>query len=442
MTVDTVPTTDYVDQFLAIKSALPGAGLAWLDAAREDAMDRFRETGFPTTKVEAWKFTNLTPLLHTTFAPPAGSPGPTLAAAALDRFRLTPDCHLVVFQNGRFRADLSDLDSLPEGTHVTGLSDAGEDGLRALTAPPEVSIDSRARALFNLNTAFMTDGAVVEIGPGAMLVPIQLLFLAMPNGAPPVFHLRNLVRAAAGSSATVLETYVGLGDDAYWTNVVTRIAIAPNAALRHYRLQAENQSAFHIGAASVRLEQNASYRMFAASQGARLARTEVDIELGATNAEARLSGVTLARHTQHLDTTVRIEHSKPRCTSLQEFRSVVGNSAHSVFQGRVRVAPNAQKTDARQISRNLLLAPSAAADAKPELEILADDVKCSHGATIGDIDNDALFYLRARGLSEAEARSALIDGFISASLESVDAEAPRSYFRRCFDDWLAEGSRS
>jgi Fe-S cluster assembly protein SufD len=442
MTTERAPTTDYLEQFSAIKPTLPGAALAWLGGARQDAIDRFRGTGFPTTKVEAWKFTSLTPLLRTTFTQTAASPEATLTRADLDRFRLTPDCHLMVFQNGHFRPELSEVDRLPEGTRVTGLPNAGEEDLRALTAPPEVETDARARALFNLNTAFMANGAVVQIGPGAMLAPVQLLFIGMPDGDTSAFHLRNLIRAAAGSSATVLESYVGIGDAAYWTNVVTRVTVASNAVLRHYRHQAEVPSAFHIGATSVHLEQNASYHMFSATQGAKLARNEIDIDLGAPNAEARLSGVTLARDTQHLDTTVRVEHSKPRCASLQEFRSVVDDNAHSVFQGRVRVAPNAQKTDARQISRNLLLASSAAADAKPELEILADDVKCSHGATIGDLDNEALFYLRARGLTEAEARSALVDGFVSASLESIDAEAPRSYFRRNIEEWLREGPRS
>jgi Fe-S cluster assembly protein SufD len=165
------------------------------------------------------------------------------------------------------------------------------------------------------------------------------------------------------------------------------------------------------------------------------------VDLAATDAVARLAGTTLARGAQHLDTTIRIEHSEPLGTSSQEFKAVVNGRAHAVFQGRIRVAPDAQKTDAQQVSRSLLLSSTAAADTKPELEILADDVKCSHGATIGDLDEEALFYLRARGVSEAEARRLLIDAFIGELIEHITVDAARAYFRRAFDHWLAEGSQ-
>ena len=179
--------------------------------------------------------------------------------------------------------------------------------------------------------------------------------------------------------------------------------------------------------------------MFAASLGSGLCRNEVDVDLAATDAVARLAGTTLARGAQHLDTTIRIEHSMPRGTSSQEFKAVVDGRAHAVFQGRIRVAPDAQKTDAQQVSRSLLLSSTAAADTKPELEILADDVKCSHGATIGDLDEEALFYLRARGVGEAEARKMLVDAFIGELIEHITVDTARAYFRRAFDHWLADG---
>jgi Fe-S cluster assembly protein SufD len=211
--------------------------------------------------------------------------------------------------------------------------------------------------------------------------------------------------------------------------------------LRHYKLQAESGSAFHVAATSVRVNHQAAYRMFAASLGAALGRNEFDIDLAATDAEARLAGATLARDAQHLDTTIRIDHSKPRGASNQEFRSVVDGRAHTVFQGRIRVAPDAQKTDAQQINRNLLLSATASADTKPELVILADDVKCSHGATVGDLDKEALFYLRARGVSESDARAILIDAFLSELIMGIEGNAARAYFRRAFDDWLSKELR-
>jgi Fe-S cluster assembly protein SufD len=418
-----------------------GKGPAWLDGVREAAMVRFREHGFPSHKLESWKFTNLSPLARTAFHDAKAIKSQELTRADLKPYRLTPDCHLIVFVNGWFRPDLSALDHVPDGTRVVDLAAANEDDYRALTVPPAVAVEPRARTLFDLNTACMSGGAVVHLGRGAILDPVQLLFVVRPNAEPTAFHLRNLIRAEAGSSATVLESYVGLGEGIYWTNVVTQIAVAPNAVLRHYKLQAEGSSAFHVAETSVRLDHQAAYRMFAASLGSELGRNEVDVDLSATDAVARLAGTTLARGAQHLDTTVRIEHSMPRGTSAQDFKHVVDGRAHAVFQGRIRVAPDAQKTDAQQVSRSLLLSSTAAADTKPELEILADDVKCSHGATIGDLDEEALFYLRARGVGEADARSLLIDAFIGELIEHITVDSARAYFRRAFDHWLAEGAR-
>lgn len=413
----------------------------WLEGVRATAIERFRKDGFPTPKIESWKFTNLSPLARTAFRDIEAIAGPELTRAALEPYRLTPDCHLIVFVNGQFRPDLSALDHVPDGTRVVDFAAANEDDLRALTASPAVAVDPRARTLFDLNTACMSGGAMVHLGRGAILDPVQLLFVALPDAAPTAFHLRNLIRAEAGSSATVLESYVGLGEGIYWTNAVTQVAVAPNAVLRHYKLQAEGSSAFHVAATSVRLDHQAAYRMFAASLGSGLSRNEVDVDLAATDAVARLAGTMLARGAQHLDMTIRIEHSKPRGTSDQEFKSVVDGRAHAVFQGRIRVAPDAQKTDAQQVSRSLLLSSTAGADTKPELEILADDVKCSHGATIGDLDEEALFYLRARGVDEAEARRLLIDAFIGELIEHITVDSARAYFRRAFDHWLAEGAR-
>ena len=419
-----------------------GKSPVWLDDIRQQAIERFRKDGYPTTKIEAWKFTNLAPLARTAFHEIEAIDRPALTRADLEPYRLTPDCHLIVFVNGQFRPDLSALDHIPDGTRVVDSSTADEDDLRALTAEPAVAEDPRARTLFDLNTACMSGGAVVHLGPGAILDPVQLLFVALPEAEPTAFHLRNLIRANAGCSATVLESYIGLGEGIYWTNVVTQIAVASNAVLRHYKLQAETRSAFHIASTSVRLDHQAAYRLFVASLGSALGRNEIDLDLAMTDAVARLAGITLARDSQHLDTTIRLDHSKPRGTSSQEFKSVVDGRARSVFQGRILVAPDAQKTDAQQVSRSLLLSGTAGADTKPALEILADDVKCSHGATIGDLDEDALFYLRARGVSEPEARKMLIDAFIGELIDRITLDTARSYFRSAFDRWLSEGSRS
>jgi Fe-S cluster assembly protein SufD len=287
----------------------------------------------------------------------------------------------------------------------------------------------------------MQDGAVVHLGRGAVIDPVQLLFLTLPGAEPVAAHLRNLLLAEAGSSATVVETYAGLGHGVYWTNAVTQVAVAPNAVLRHYKLQAEDESAFHVAETSVRLERDAAYRAFVLSLGAQLARNELDVALGGEHGEAHLAGATLASGSQHLDTMLRVEHATMHGTSSQDFKSVVDGRAHAVFQGRIRVAPDAQKTDARQLNRNLLLSGTAAADTKPELEILADDVKCGHGATVGDLDKDALFYLRARGLSEANARALLVDAFVAELIDGIEGDAAQLYFRRAFAGWIKKRMR-
>jgi len=439
MNVDTAQRTADFQPFAGPEHL--GRSSAWLRGVREMGIERFREYGFPSPKLESWKFTNLNPLARTTFRDATAIESRELTRADLQQYRLTPDCHLIVFVNGRFRPDLSALDHVPDGTRVVDLAAANEDDLQALTAPPAVAVEPRARSLFDLNTACMGGGAVVHLGRGAILDPVQLLFVALPGAEPAAFHPRNLIRAEAGSSATVLESYVSLGEGKYWTNAVTQIDVAPNAVLRHYKLQAEGNAAFHVAETSVRLDHQAAYRMFAASLGSQLSRNEIDVDLTATEAVARPGGTTLARGAQHLDTTVRIEHSMPRGTSSQEFKNVVDGRAHAVFQGRIRVAPDAQKTDAQQVSRSLLLSKTAAADTKPELQILADDVKCSHGATIGDLDEEALFYLRARGMGEAEARGILIDAFIGELVEHITVDPARAYFRRAFDNWLTDGAK-
>jgi Fe-S cluster assembly protein SufD len=430
-------------QLLEAKPATQGRNPPWLAALRAEAVERIRRNGLPTRKLEAWKFTSLGALERIAFRPANDDGAARLDKAALTILRLTPLCHLAVFVNGRFRADLSDLAHLPEGSSVTSLATASEADLRALTAAPEIASDPRARTLLDLNTAFMTDGAVIHLGPGATLDPIQLLFLGLPGGEPQVFQPRNLIVAAVGSSATVLETYASLGashgEGVYWTNAATRVLIARNAVLRHYKLQAEAPTAYHTAETSVCLDEAAAYRMFVLSEGAALARNEIDVALAAAEAEARLSGATLARGAQHLDTTIRIDHAMPDGSSAQAFRSVVDDRAHAVFQGRIRVAPGAQKTDAQQLSRSLLLSATAGTDTKPELEILADDVKCSHGAAVGDLDKEALFYLRARGIGESEARGILIDAFVGELIAAVESEPARQYFRQALDGWLSRG---
>ncbi len=425
------------DQFTSARTGLPGAGRGWLDALRREALERFERNGFPTPKVETWKFTDLHRIAGLGFDNMPAAIGRSLTQADIAPHRLAPDCRLAVFVNGMFRPDLSDVERT-EGLRIRNFAAADEAELHALATPPLAALEPRARSLADLNTAFMRDGAVIDIEGCAALAPVQLLFIASPQGGRPVYHVRNLIRLGEHASATVVETYVGHDSSAYWTNAVTRVEIADGAVLRHCRLQAEGDAAAHVAASSVRVARAATYHMFAAALGGEIARNEIEVELAAPDATAELSGLTLARGHQHLDTTTRLAHTQPHGTSRQQFRNVVDDHAHAVFQGAVTVARDAQKTDAQQQSRSLLLAASAAVDTKPELEILADDVKCSHGAAIGDLEPEQLFYLRSRGVGEADARALLIAAFIGDLLDGIEGKTVRPYIRRHVDAWLGD----
>jgi Fe-S cluster assembly protein SufD len=427
----------YRERFAEVRASLPGADLTWLDSARAEALERFVAHGFPNPRVEAWKFTSLAPLQQLSFRG-AGAPARRLTRESLQHHRVAPDGHLAVFVNGCFRPDLSDLERLPAGVQIRDLKEADEQDWKALIAPPPPDVEPRARALYDLNLAFMSGGAVIRF-TAPVEDRLQLLFVSLPRVEPMLVHIRNLIRVEPGAAGRIVETYADVDDGKYWTNAVNRISVAAGASLHHCKLQAESGQAFHTAAAVVQLAPRANYVAAAVLRGAVLGRDEIEVALQ-DGASADLSGVILARGDQHLDVSTRLHHAEPRGTSLQEVRSVVDDRAHSVFQGSVRVAPGAQKTDARQLNKNLLLSPDAVADTKPELEILADDVKCSHGAAVGDLDQEALFYLRSRGIDAAEARALLIAAFIEHVIERVPDEAVRAYVRRNVADWHREAT--
>ncbi len=436
-------TGTYVRQFAAAKAGLPGGCAAWLGTVRARALERFADLGFPTRRVEQWKFTDLRPLSRTAFAP---APRRANGIARDDVAAYEPDgleCHLMVFVDGYFRADLSRVGGLPAGARLTSLAEA-------LDAEPGLLEEHFAGAggdgeqpFVALNTAFMADGAVLMLDDGVALErPVHLLFVGTAGEAPGAAHVRNVVVAGAGSSATVIETYAAPAPAVYWTNAVTDVVAGAGAAIRHVKLQAESRDAFHVAATRATLAGNSVYDNFTAALGGRLARNEIDAVLDGEGAECRLGGVTLARGRQHLDTTTLIDHAKPDCVSDEHYRSVLDDSAHGVFQGRIVVRPGAQKTNANQLNKNLLLSRAAQVDSKPELEIRADDVKCSHGATTGESDADALFYLRSRGIGAELARSLLIEAFVSEIVDSVEDAGLRAHLWGAVAGWLRRAGRA
>ena len=431
----------YAAEFEAAKDGLPGRHLPWLEALRARGLERFVEAGLPTIRDETWKFTNLRALARDVYGlAPARSNG--LATGDLaPHLPAGLDCHRLVFVNGRLRPDISDIGALPEGVRLSGLAALLDDD-------PDLAEEHLAGALAGdspvaLNAAFMADGAVLIIGPGVALErPVHLLFLAAGEDAPAASHPRNLIVAGPGSSATVIESYAGLGDGPYWTNVVTDIVVGRDAAVRHVKLQDEGVGAFHLAATRARLAEGASYDSFVAQTGARLARNEIAATLDGTGADCRLSGVYLARRRQHFDNTTVVDHAEPDGYSNEHYKGVLDDDAHGVFQGKIIVRADAQKTDAHQLNKNLLLSEGAQVDTKPELEINADDVQCSHGAATGKLDEEALFYMRARGIEAPEAQRMLVAAFVGEIVDTISPAPVKAHVERAVAAWLAAGGAS
>ena len=406
------PTSRYLAQFEAFSGNGASSAPAWLREVRAAAIARFAELGFPTTRQEEWRFTSVKSIAETAFVLPASGPASDPSAAQLEHVFLpvASACRLV-FVNGRFSARLS--------------STAPPRGVRAgsLAAPPagEAEVVERhltrhagftGSAFGALNTAFLRDGAFVHVPAGVDLdEPLQLLFLSVPAPAPTVSHPRNLVVVEAGARAAVVETYAGLGGGAYWTNAVTEVVVGDGAHLELVRVQREAEGAYHVATTHSVQGRDSVLRIHPMVFGAALARHDVTTVLDGPGGELILNGLYLLGGRQHADHHTVIDHARPDCQSHEYFNGVLDGAAHGVFSGRIIVRPGAQRTDSKQTNHNLVLSEEARADSQPQLEIYADDVKCTHGATLGPLDVKELFYLRSRGLSPAEARALLTYGF-------------------------------
>ncbi len=422
------------ERFSASRSALPGVGHSAVARRREAGMARFESLGLPTRKQEAWKYTDLRRLEK------LGLNGAVASAdAALpDSLRAFVPAQgpSMVFVNGRLRPELSHLDSLPKGLRLDGYAaalEAGDPEVESRFAAPD-----DAASLVELNTALVEDGAVLRIAPGAVVeAPVRLVFLTAPGTAVVASHPRILVLAGANSQATVIEAYHGVDDTGYFTNAVVDVEIGDAARLRHYRRQSEGLQAVHLLNGSATIGRDATYDSFTLSLGADLARTEVVATFTGRGGNGHVTGAYMADGTRHIDTTTLIDHAVPDCRSREVFKGVLDGKGRGVFQGKIIVRRDAQRTDGYQLNRALMLSKTAEIDSKPELEIYADDVKCSHGATVGEIDSEALFYLRARGIDERVARAMLVEAFLREALEEIADEAVREEFGVAVGHWLA-----
>ncbi|MCP5151519.1 MAG: Fe-S cluster assembly protein SufD [Ectothiorhodospiraceae bacterium] len=416
----------YVGEFARRRDTLPGAGNAWVDALRGDAIRAFEADGFPSSRAEDWRYTRLGALERKGFR--LAEPGAAVDPDALDPLCLPLEAAWrAVFVDGRLAPALSHLPSGGD-LRVTPLADALADGDASLGTRLTPGERRPPSAFTRLNTAFMGDGAVVRVEPGHTVErPLHLLFVTASADAGAASHPRLVVEVGAGASLTVLESYAGVGAGGYLTNALTRIVLADGAALEHVKLQSETDDAYHIASVDVRQSASSRYVHRVFQLGARLGRTEYDVALEGEGAQCTLDGLFLVAGRQHSDLRLRIEHESPECRSEQLFKGILDGHSRGVFDGRVRVHPDAQKSDARQTNHNLLLSRDAEVDTKPQLEIYADDVKCSHGATVGQLDDNMLFYLRARGIDGDTARALLTYGFARDVVDRITDDAVRNW---------------
>jgi Fe-S cluster assembly protein SufD len=412
------PTTR-ADTFLAryegLKTRLPGAA-----AARAEAAAELRRTGLPDKQIEAWKYTSLRSLANIGFHQALTVAGDNAEPVPLPHLGALADFPRLVFVGGRLRADLS---VMPTTVTPAFFADA-----------PRFTLPVASDPLVTLNTLLAEDGAVLTIPDNTDAGTILLIHMGADlNGTPAAFHPRHAITLGAGAKLTLVEISAGHG--AYLHNPTMEIVLGEHAQLAHFRLQSESQEAFHLSAVHARIAADASYDGFTLTMGAKLARSEIHTHIEGTNGHAALNAAQILRDHQHADFTTIVSHDAPNGTSRQTVKNVLAGHSRGVFQGKIEVARIAQKTDGYQMNQALLLSPDAEIDVKPQLEIYADDVKCSHGATVGELDADQIFYLTSRGIPNAEARGMLVRAFLTEALDMVSHEAARALFEDAVTSW-------
>ncbi len=404
----------YLQSLLHAQPQIPASPLTWLNRLRADAVDRAGALTVPTTHDEEWRFTDISPLAKLTFQPVRALP--RLRAADIERFCIAEAPIRLVFVDGVHAPELSGT-AADRGLVVANLTAAS---VHAAAIEPHLGrhAEFHDSVFAALNTAFLHDGALVIVPRNAQVAtPVHLLFIATQKEA--VSYPRCLVVAEAGSEVTIIEDFVTLQDEAYFTNAVTEIAVADSARVTHVRVQRESGKAFHIANCAVALGAASCYRSIGVAFGARISRLNVNVLQAAEGAECTIDGLALIDEIQLADTHTLIDHAKPHGVSRQLHKCIVGGSAHAVFNGKIMVRPGAQRTNSSQSNRNLLLSGRAHVDTKPQLEIFADDVKCAHGATVGQLEAEEVFYLKSRGLSDAAARSLLTYAFGAEIIDRI-----------------------
>jgi Fe-S cluster assembly protein SufD len=423
------------DSFAVARARLPGAGK--VADLRRQAFDAYERAGLPHRRIEDWKYTDLRVLMRE-LLPLAAAPD----AAALTRAGAALKLHAIegvrrlVLVDGVFAPKLSEAGNLEQGLGIRSLREVLEGGDTALHA--QLFAPDNSDSMVALNSAMMTDGIAIEVADGAVLTqPLHIVHIAS-GGVPSAMFTRSLLRIGKAASVTLVESYIAADSaKAYQVHDSLVVAVGDGARLDHVRLIEDSREAFNISSAVVTLGARAHFNTFGMTSGSNVSRYQAVIAFAGEGSRVETNGVNLLNGRQHADTTLFLDHAVPNCASREIFRAVVDDRGHSVFQGRIVVRPRAQKTDAKMMTRALLLSDEAEADNKPELEIFADDVTCGHGATTGALDESLLFYLRARGLSETEAQALLIQAFVGEAIESIANDALRELAIAAAERWLA-----
>ena len=420
MNAMTTGAAAFLGRFEGLREHLPGGRTDWVAALRGEAAERFRAQGLPGRRVEAWRYTDLAPVaaLGFTEALTLAEENPALPAQRAP--------HRAVFVDGRFAAGLSNL---PDGFAVRSLA-ADLDAARGLLGALDEPVPMVA-----LNTMLFEDGLFLEVPAGLDAGVIELLSIASHTERPIAFHPRHLIRLGAGAKLTLIETSTGPAGAAYLHNPVFEIAVAEGAMLSHIRIQREGRAGFQLATVLAAIEAGGTYDNFTLNAGARLVRNEIHAALRGPKAACHMNGAQLVADGQHADTTTFLDHAAPDCASRQTYKTVLAGRSRGVFQGKILVRQAAQRTDGYQMNQALLLSEEAEIDAKPQLEIYADDVKCSHGATVGALDEAQLFYLRSRGIPAATARSMLVEAFLTEAVEGVTDETAQAALDEAVAGW-------
>jgi Fe-S cluster assembly protein SufD len=399
---------------------------AWLREFRESSLARFNEVGFPTVNDEEWKYTNVAAIARADLSPVIQANGTSLTKERLGAWSYDEAPAQMVFVNGVFRPDMSSTSDLPNAIKAVRLKEAVAN--KEFATVIRQSFERGAAAVNGfvaLNNALFVEGLFLQLEPNAVVeTPIQLLFVTeTADGNQPAASPRVLVHAGANSSATIVESYASNGDGAYLTNAVIDFEIEDSAQIRHYKVQRESSKGFHIATTNASLGTKAKYETTSINLGGAISRHDIDVTMDHEGAECAVDGLYMVEGDQHTDTHSVIDHRQPHCTSRQLYKGILDGKSRAVFNGKVFVRHGAQQTDAQQTNKNLLLSQEAQVDTKPQLEIYADDVKCTHGAAIGQLDEDELFYLESRGINPALAKNMLTYGFAEEVIERIKIDS-------------------